>query len=195
VRGLPASGGPGRLFRCGIYAGWKEAGGRLCPTRQQKSRFCRDFTGVPALEPATSGVTGRSWRFRLERGLAGIPAVSRGLPTVALRGFAGLGGSFRRAPAGYVRDTGAAESGYTWWKATLPARCCLERRTGVAAYHCVPPCAVAKRRRIKDPPPRELGSYPQATSPSRCRFPQTPARGVPARRDRWSRRRRDPRYR
>ena len=26
------------------------------------------FTGATGLEPATSGVTGRSWRFRAERG-------------------------------------------------------------------------------------------------------------------------------
>ena len=36
-------------------------------------------TGATGLEPATSGVTGRSWRFRPERGLAGICTVSRAL--------------------------------------------------------------------------------------------------------------------
>ncbi len=30
--------------------------------------ICRTFTGATGLEPATSGVTGRSWRFRAERG-------------------------------------------------------------------------------------------------------------------------------
>jgi hypothetical protein len=57
--------------------GW-EAGGRLRQSRQQNMPICRMFsTGATGLEPATSGVTGRSWRFRAERGQAGTPAVSR----------------------------------------------------------------------------------------------------------------------
>jgi hypothetical protein len=39
--------------------------------------ICRTFTGATGLEPATSGVTGRSWRFRAERESAGIPGESR----------------------------------------------------------------------------------------------------------------------
>ncbi len=39
--------------------------------------ICRSFTGATGLEPATSGVTGRSWCFRAERGYAGIPGESR----------------------------------------------------------------------------------------------------------------------
>src|SRR6266508_1092272 len=43
--------------------------------------FCRanGVTGATGLEPATSGVTGRSWRFRAEREAAGIPGNS-GIP-------------------------------------------------------------------------------------------------------------------
>jgi hypothetical protein len=48
--------------------GWK-AGGRMRQNRQRKMPICRMFsTGATGLEPATSGVTGRSWRFREERG-------------------------------------------------------------------------------------------------------------------------------
>jgi hypothetical protein len=76
-------------FRCGMSAGCKEAGGRLRQVSQQKMPVCRDFTGATGLEPATSGVTGRSWRYRAERGSAGIPAVSRtSTPCVAgIRGY------------------------------------------------------------------------------------------------------------
>jgi hypothetical protein len=50
-----------------------------CQIRQHIMLICRDFTGATGLEPATSGVTGRSWRFRAERGYAGICGVSRAL--------------------------------------------------------------------------------------------------------------------
>jgi hypothetical protein len=40
--------------------------------RQIHLFICRTFTGATGLEPATSGVTGRSWRLRVERGYAGI---------------------------------------------------------------------------------------------------------------------------
>ena len=43
------------------------------------AKFAGTFTGATGLEPATSGVTGRSWRFRAERGNAGICSVSRAL--------------------------------------------------------------------------------------------------------------------
>jgi hypothetical protein len=38
------------------------------PSTATKMPVCRDFTGATGLEPATSGVTGRSWRLRAERG-------------------------------------------------------------------------------------------------------------------------------
>jgi SAM-dependent methyltransferase len=41
------------------------------------TRLGMDETGATGLEPATSGVTGRSWRFRGGRGSAGIPPASR----------------------------------------------------------------------------------------------------------------------
>ncbi len=78
---------------CGISAGWKRraapyenenslqnpdsrAGSTrdpwrpavFVPTRATKDVICRYFTGATGLEPATSGVTGRSWHFRVERG-------------------------------------------------------------------------------------------------------------------------------
>ena len=87
---------------CRISAGiCAEAGGRLRRDRQHKMPICRVFlAGATGLEPATSGVTGRSWRFRAERG---FPAKA-GLSTLAWRGFAGAGGNFRRPRAGSVRD-------------------------------------------------------------------------------------------
>ncbi len=46
-----------------------------------------------------TGMTGRSWRLRAERGWAGFTG-EQGFPTLALRGLTGAGGSFRRARAG-----------------------------------------------------------------------------------------------
>jgi hypothetical protein len=40
------------------------------------------LTGATGLEPATSGVTGRSWRLRVERGYAWIA----GYPATRVRG-------------------------------------------------------------------------------------------------------------
>jgi hypothetical protein len=40
----------------------------FAPCWKQEMPICRSFTGATGLEPATSGVTGRSWRFRAERG-------------------------------------------------------------------------------------------------------------------------------
>jgi hypothetical protein len=40
-------------------------------------RFAGTLAGATGLEPATSGVTGRSWLLRAERGQAGIPGNSR----------------------------------------------------------------------------------------------------------------------
>src|SRR6266702_3052494 len=68
---LPA-GIPGR-FACGIYAGCEE---RRRSSGDKRYRFAGIFTGATGLEPATSGVTRRSWRLRAERGSAAIPAVS-----------------------------------------------------------------------------------------------------------------------
>jgi hypothetical protein len=68
--------------------------------------FCRDFTGATGLEPATSGVTGRSWRFRAERGLAGIPAVSGSFRPCGCgdsRVLAGASGSLLRDERGMRR--------------------------------------------------------------------------------------------
>jgi hypothetical protein len=58
---------------------------------------CRAFTGATGLEPATSGVTGPSWRLRAEREWAGIPEVSS-LLAVGLAGIAGCG---RGRPAAF----------------------------------------------------------------------------------------------
>ena len=98
-----------RRFACGICAGWREAGGRLRQARQQNMLIYRYFTGATGLEPATSGVTGRSWRFRAERGQAGIPGHSRDFrPDVA-----GIGGCRRELPGascGISAGCGVAQS-------------------------------------------------------------------------------------
>jgi len=47
----------------GFHAGSVEAGGCLRPHRPEKMAICRLSTGATGLEPATSGVTGRSWRW------------------------------------------------------------------------------------------------------------------------------------
>ena len=56
----------------------------------------RRKTGATGLEPANSGVTGRSWRLRPGRGLAGISGKSR---TFRLS-VAGIRGDWRELPAG-----------------------------------------------------------------------------------------------
>ena len=80
ARRLGASSAVSRSFGCfrpGTNA-------RLCSRPKSRvwpdnttRRFAGTFTGATGLEPATSGVTGRSWHLRPERGSAGIPAVSR----------------------------------------------------------------------------------------------------------------------
>jgi hypothetical protein len=104
LRESPAPAGYLRGFPCGMRAGSAEAGGRLRPDRQQKMLICREFTGATGLEPATSGVTGRSWWFRDGREFAGITAESRAFWPWLSRELPGSGGSFRRAPAESVRD-------------------------------------------------------------------------------------------
>jgi hypothetical protein len=96
-RVLPATtrslrGFPGRDVR-GIDGGRRS----YAPGSTNKTwQFAGFFTGATGLEPATSGVTGRSCRFRAERRSAGIPARSRAFSTVALRG---IGGCRRELPA------------------------------------------------------------------------------------------------
>ena len=70
----------------------------------KRCRFAGTFTGATGLEPATSGVTGRSWRLRAKARIGGDLRREQSLTTLALRGFAGMGGRFRRPPAGNVRD-------------------------------------------------------------------------------------------
>jgi hypothetical protein len=56
----------------------RKTGGRSRPSWQQNMLIYRMFSaGATGLEPATSGVTGRSWRLRAERGYAGIPGERR----------------------------------------------------------------------------------------------------------------------
>ena len=65
--------------------------------------ICRDFTGATGLEPATSGVTGRSWSFRGEREWAGICGLSRTLRHVACGDYqmpAGASGEILRDVCG-----------------------------------------------------------------------------------------------
>jgi hypothetical protein len=47
-----------------MCAGCLEADDGLRLRRQQNMPMCRTVTGATGLEPATSGVTGRSWYFR-----------------------------------------------------------------------------------------------------------------------------------
>jgi hypothetical protein len=82
---------------CGICAGSLEAGGRVRQDRQHNRAFCRYFTGATGLEPATSGVTGRSWRLLAEREWAGIPDASGSLA----RCLAGITGRGRGIPAAF----------------------------------------------------------------------------------------------
>jgi hypothetical protein len=78
--------------------GMKEAGGRLRLDRQQKMPICRSFTGATGLEPATSGVTGRSWRFRAARKEAAICRESRAFLATACGDCRGPAGAYGDLP-------------------------------------------------------------------------------------------------
>jgi hypothetical protein len=64
LRGLPATGGSLRRFRADSCAGSardeKKPAVVYAEPGDKKVALCRDFTGATGLEPATSGVTGRS---------------------------------------------------------------------------------------------------------------------------------------
>src|SRR5436190_15094014 len=62
---LPAACGDFRLILARDLRGMKRSRRSLC---QIHLLICRTLTGATGLEPATSGVTGRSSRFRAERG-------------------------------------------------------------------------------------------------------------------------------
>jgi hypothetical protein len=72
-------------------------GTTLLPIQTTEHAICRSFTGATGLEPATSGVTGRSWPFRE---ICGDYQREQGFSAMALRGLPGVCGSFRRPPAG-----------------------------------------------------------------------------------------------
>ena len=112
------------MRRYGTWRDHPEAGGLSRPIRQQKMLICRMFsTEATGLEPATSGVTGRAWRFRAERPYAGMSGMSRGFPTRRCgdcrtrRGLAGSSEGCAVATkgntAGWERDVGgrAARNG------------------------------------------------------------------------------------
>jgi hypothetical protein len=93
------SGPVGTALTCGMYAGSRKPAVDCARGDNKTCRLAGSLTGATGLEPATSGVTGRSWRFRAERGSAGVPVVS---------------GPFGRAVAGirgYLRELPAASCG------------------------------------------------------------------------------------
>jgi hypothetical protein len=109
---------PGSGARSAVVAGTKRAAPAVCrpiaarpatsTTREKKkTRYSRGLSerGATGLEPATSGVTGRSWCLRAGRNGRGGNA--RGLPARAGlfdRRLAGIGGCQRELPATSVRD-------------------------------------------------------------------------------------------
>ena len=72
--------------------------------RTEMACFRAFETGATGLEPATSGVTGRSWSSQDKREWAGIFPGEQDFSPPGLRGLPGTCGSFRRPPAGYSRD-------------------------------------------------------------------------------------------
>ena len=68
----------------------------LAPKWATNTAICSESTGATGLEPATSGVTGRSWSLRARRELAGISAMSGTFCLVAC--------GDRRVPAGVTAD-------------------------------------------------------------------------------------------
>jgi hypothetical protein len=109
-----------------------EAGGRLRLMWQQKMLFCRVFsTEETGLEPAISGVTGRSWRLRPGRGLAAISGKSR----TSRLSVAGIRRVLAGASASLVRDEREKE-------------CCLDRQR---EQHAVAIFAATRRSRRLGP--------------------------------------------
>jgi hypothetical protein len=128
--------------------GRRKTGGRSRPSWQQNMLIYRMFSaGATGLEPATSGVTGRSWRFRVERGSAGIPVNRRALRPC------GCGDS--REPTGpsgrLVRDERGMISCLNGKRSRL-------ERDGPAAPRCPSSAAARLRLRRKVPVPSVDGS-------------------------------------
>jgi hypothetical protein len=99
---------PGRFHVSrGMCARCVKTGGRLRLTRQQKMPICRAFrTGATGLEPATSGVTGRSCRCRAHADWAGICGESRTFHPLSCgewRARAGASGDLLRDGCGMQR--------------------------------------------------------------------------------------------
>jgi hypothetical protein len=96
----PASCGDFRLILARDLRGMKRSRRSLC---QIHLPICRTFTGATGLEPATSGVTGRSRSLRSGRGSAGIPGISRASRTSSCGDC--------RAPAGTCGDLARDQGG------------------------------------------------------------------------------------
>jgi hypothetical protein len=112
-------------LQCGITAGGRpEAASRLRQDRQQKIQFAGCFLRERRLEPATSGVTGRSWRFRPGRGQAGIPGASRAFHTWSCgdcRAPAGTCGDLVRDQRGMLRCPSCNQRG-VWGRCVCSSR-------------------------------------------------------------------------
>jgi hypothetical protein len=105
----PAPFGDFRLLPVRDLRGMERSRRSLC---QIHMLICSAFTGATGLEPATSGVTGRSWRLRAERGSAGIPAVTKAFRPWRCgdsRVLAGASGAQR--PLSGRENLGSAEHG------------------------------------------------------------------------------------
>jgi hypothetical protein len=87
---------------CGMRGGRRSSAG----AGNKRRRFAGYFTGATGLAPATSGVTGRSARFRSRRGWAGIPGASgafRTSPCGDCHALAGTCGDLVRDQRGMLR--------------------------------------------------------------------------------------------
>ena len=88
------SGRLGRSSLCGDYRDEKKPAVVMSNT----STDLQDFTGATGLKPATSGVTGRSWRLRADWGRAGIPGASWPFRPCRCGDCRVLAGAFDRLP-------------------------------------------------------------------------------------------------
>jgi len=68
------------------------------------SDSAREFTGATGLEPATSGVIGRSRPHQADQESPGICSMKQGVSPDCLRRLPGVRGSLRRPRAGCARD-------------------------------------------------------------------------------------------
>jgi hypothetical protein len=104
LRGLPARAGLLRRFQTDSRAGSARDEKKPAVVMSNTYADLQDFTGATGLEPATSGVTGRSWRLRVCPGIGGNSPRERGISPLARYPLCGHRRALAAASQGLRRD-------------------------------------------------------------------------------------------